>query len=289
MPSTVRSCHGVSTQNSREVTKNKAALSTKKPRSVPGFIVRVQQTHNGFKKMRLYFSAVFQHKTAGRSQKVKPLFQQQKAPICTRLHYTRTTKPQRLSGNAASFQCGLSAQNMNNREATKNKAALSTKKAAVRARLHCTRATKPQRLSGNAALFQCGLSAQNTNNREATKNKATLSTKKPRSVPGFIVRVQQTRSGFRKMRLYFSAVVQHKITERSQKTKPLFQQKSRNPCQASLCACNKAAAALEKFGFVSAARLCQSRSPWLRPLAYPCFREMPTCDTPAGSLVDFLS
>jgi hypothetical protein len=54
------------------------------------------------------------------------------------------------------------------------------------------------------------------------------------------------------MRLYFSTAFQRKTTERSQKTKPLFQQKSRNPHQASLCACNKAAAAFEKCGFISA-------------------------------------
>jgi hypothetical protein len=35
------------------------------------------------------------------------------------------------------------------------------------------------------------------------KNKATLSTKKPRSAPGPIVRVQQSRSDFRNMRRYF--------------------------------------------------------------------------------------
>jgi hypothetical protein len=64
--------------------------------------------------------------------------------------------------------------------------------------------------------------------------------------------VQQSRSGFRKTRLYFSAVFQHKTTERSQKTKPLFQQESHDPCQASLHVHNKPAAAFEKCGFISA-------------------------------------
>jgi hypothetical protein len=54
------------------------------------------------------------------------------------------------------------------------------------------------------------------------------------------------------MRLDFSAVFQHKTTERSQKIKPLFQQESRDPFQASLCECSKAAAAFEKCGFISA-------------------------------------
>jgi hypothetical protein len=43
--------------------------------------------------------------------------------------------------------------------------------------------------------------------------------KKPRSAPGFIARVQQSRSGFRKMRLHFSTAFQRKATERSQKNK----------------------------------------------------------------------
>jgi hypothetical protein len=62
---------GLSTQNNREVTKNKAALSTKKPRSVPGFIVRVQQSRSGFRKTRFFFSTAFQHKKSVRSQKIK--------------------------------------------------------------------------------------------------------------------------------------------------------------------------------------------------------------------------
>jgi hypothetical protein len=36
--------HRFSTQNNREVTKNKAALSTKKPRSAPGLIARAQHS-----------------------------------------------------------------------------------------------------------------------------------------------------------------------------------------------------------------------------------------------------
>jgi hypothetical protein len=41
-------------------------------------------------------------------------------------------------------------------------------------------------------------------------------------VPGFIARAQQSRSGFRKMWLSFSAVFQQKITERPPKIKPLL-------------------------------------------------------------------
>jgi hypothetical protein len=40
----------LSTQNIRKVTKNRAALSTKKPRSAPGLIVRVQQSRTAFDK-----------------------------------------------------------------------------------------------------------------------------------------------------------------------------------------------------------------------------------------------
>jgi hypothetical protein len=108
----------------------------------------------------------------------------------------------------------------------------------IRARLHCTHATKPQRLSKNAALFQHGLSTQN--NREVTMHKTALATKKPQSVPGFIVRVQQSRSGFRKTRLYFSTAFQHKTTKRSQKIKPAV---------------------------VKVARRCQSRPPLPKPLS----------------------
>jgi hypothetical protein len=51
-------------------------------------------------------------------------------------------------------------------------------------------------------------------------------------------------------RLYFNAVFQHKTTERSQKIKPLCQQKSRDPHRASLHAYNKAETAHEKCGFM---------------------------------------
>jgi hypothetical protein len=44
--------HGLSTLNSREITVHKAAPSTKKPRSAPGFIVRVQQSSGLFKATR---------------------------------------------------------------------------------------------------------------------------------------------------------------------------------------------------------------------------------------------
>ena len=38
-------------QNNRGVTKNKAALSTKKPRTVPGLTARVQQSRTAFDKV----------------------------------------------------------------------------------------------------------------------------------------------------------------------------------------------------------------------------------------------
>jgi hypothetical protein len=60
---------------------------------------------------------------------------------------------------------------------------------------------------------------------------------------GFVTRVQQSRGGFQKMRLYFSTVRPLiKINTRPQKIKLPFQQKSRDPHQVSLNACNKAAA-----------------------------------------------
>jgi hypothetical protein len=142
---------------------------------------------------------------------------------------------------AAAFEKGgfISAWSFNTKQPRghKQQSRSFNKKAAIRTRLHCARTTKPQRLSKNTALLQHGLSTQN--NREVTKLKAALSTKKPRSVPGFIARVQQNRSGFRKTWLYFSAAFQHEITKRPQCTKPLFQQESRDPHQASLHAHNK--------------------------------------------------
>jgi hypothetical protein len=51
-------------------------------------------------------------------------------------------------------------------------------------------------------------------------------------------------AGFRKMRLYFSTAFQDKTADRSQQIKPPFQPKKRST--------NKAAAAFEKHGFISA-------------------------------------
>jgi hypothetical protein len=112
----------------------------------------------------------------------------------------------------------------------------------------------PQINKAAAAFEKCGfISAQSFNTKEPRghNKKGAVSAKQPRFVPGFIARAQQTRSGFRTMRLYFSTAFQHKTTEWSQKKKPLFQQQSRDPCLASLCACNKPAAAFEKCGFIS--------------------------------------
>jgi hypothetical protein len=86
------------------------------------------------------------------------------------------------------------------------------------------------RLSTKAALFHRCFSMQN--NREVTKKKAALSTKKPRSVPGLSARVQHSRAAFDKggfiSPLFFNA----KQPRGHKKIKPLFQQKSRDPCQA---------------------------------------------------------
>jgi hypothetical protein len=74
--------------------KNKAALSTKMPRSVPGLIVRVQQRPYGFRQRRLYFTAVFQHKTTGRSQKNKATLSTKKTRsvpgLIVRVQHSRT-------------------------------------------------------------------------------------------------------------------------------------------------------------------------------------------------------
>jgi hypothetical protein len=75
-----------------------------------------------------------------------------------------------------------------------------------------------ERLRWNkTALFEsrCGFQKMRFYSSTATPQKMTGRSqkwsfpfnKKPRSAPGFIVRVQQSRSGFRQMGLYFSTAV----------------------------------------------------------------------------------
>jgi len=89
---------------------------------------------------------------------------------------------------------------------------------------------KAVRLSKRTALFQHRPSTQN--NREVIKNKAALSTKKPRSVPGLTARVQQGRTAFEKGGFISTLFFNAKQPRGHKKIKPLFQQKSRGPCQA---------------------------------------------------------
>jgi hypothetical protein len=86
------------------------------------------------------------------------------------------------------------------------------------------------RLSTKAALFhRC---FQHKTTERSQKNKTVLSTKKPRSVPGLIVRVQQSRTAFDKGGFISPLFSNTKKPRGHKKIKPLFQQKSRDPCQA---------------------------------------------------------
>jgi hypothetical protein len=108
---------------------------------------------------------------------------------------------------------------------------LFQQKAAIRARLDCTRATQPYGFrQRRPKLFHRFFSTQNI--REVTTNKAALSTKMPRSVPGFIVRVQHSRTAFDKGGFILTLPLHTKQPRGHKKIKPLFQQKSRDPCQA---------------------------------------------------------
>jgi hypothetical protein len=64
--------------------------------------------------------------------------------------------------------------------------------------------------------------------------------KKPRSVPGFIVRAQQSRTAFEKGGFISTLFFNTNQPGGHKKLKPLFQQKSRDPHQASLHAYNNA-------------------------------------------------
>jgi hypothetical protein len=200
--------HGLSTQNNREVTKI-MPLFQRKSRDP------YQASLHAHKKAAAAFehAALFQHGLSTQNNrevtKTMPLFQRKSRDPCqASLHAHKKA--------AAAFeQCGfISARPFNTKQPRghKKQSRSFNKKVTVRARLHCTRATKSA-----AAFEQRGfISARpfNTKQPRGHKNNAALSTKKPRSVPGFIVRMQQSRNGFRKMRLYFSTAFQHKTTER---------------------------------------------------------------------------
>jgi hypothetical protein len=247
----------------------------------------VQQSRCGFRKMRLYFRAVIQHKTTERSQKIKPLFQRKsrdpyqaslyacnKAAAAFEKHGFVSARHSfnkkaairaRLVARVQQSRSGFRKTRVYFSTAFQHKTTERSQKIKPlfqqKCRNLCTRATKLQRLSKNTALFlstlQHGLSTQN--NREVTKNKAALSTKKPQSVPGFIVRVQQSRSGFRKTRVYFSTAFQHITTGRSQKIKLAVAQAARR--------CQSRSPLLKPLSVVKAARRCQGRPPLLKLLA----------------------
>jgi hypothetical protein len=109
-----------------------------------------------------------------------------------------------------------------------------------------------------------GTGPHTAHNREVTKNKATLSTKMPRSAQGFIARVQQSRTAFDKGGFISPLFFNTKQPRGHKKIKPLFQQKSRDPHRASLCAYNKTVAvylkplaiAKVKLAIAKAARHC---------------------------------
>jgi hypothetical protein len=86
------------------------------------------------------------------------------------------------------------------------------------------------RLSTKAALFHRCFSTQIT--ERSQKNKAALSTKMPRSVPGFIVRVQYSRTAFDKggfISPLFSTQNNREVTKKKSRS---FDKKSRDPFQA---------------------------------------------------------
>jgi hypothetical protein len=63
-------------------------------------------------------------------------------------------------------------------------------------------------------------------------NNAALSTKMPRSVPGLITRMQQSRAALDKGGFISPLFFNTKQPRGHKKIKPLFQQKSRDPCKA---------------------------------------------------------
>jgi hypothetical protein len=139
---------------------------------------RTTQPH-GFRQRRLYFTAVFQHKTTERSQK--------------------------------------------------NKAALSTKKPRFVPGLIVH--VKHSRTAFDKGGFISPLFS-NAKQPRGHKNEAALSTKMPRSVSGLIERMQQGRAAFDKGGFISPLFFNTKQPRGQKKPKPLFRQKSRDPCQA---------------------------------------------------------
>jgi hypothetical protein len=76
----------------------------------------------------------------------------------------------------------------------------------------------------------------------------------PRAVSGFIARVQQSRPAFDKGGFISLLFFNTKQPRGHKKIKPLFQQKSRDPYQASLYACNTAARLSTKAALSHGAR-----------------------------------
>jgi hypothetical protein len=112
--------------HNRKVTKNKAALSTKKPQTAPGFALhctRATQPY-GFRRRRLYFTAIFQCKTTERSQKTKAALSTKKLRsvpgLIAHVQHSRT---------AFDKGCFISPLFFNTKQpgGHKNEAALSTK------------------------------------------------------------------------------------------------------------------------------------------------------------------
>jgi hypothetical protein len=116
--------------------------------------------------------------------------------------FARATKPRRLSKNAPLFNTAVH-QKMTERS-RKIKLPFQQKSRSPHQVVARGRVTKPWRLSKNAPLFQYGRSS---NDREVTQtqNKDALSEKKPLSAPGFIARVQQSRSDRNKLKALLHA------------------------------------------------------------------------------------
>jgi hypothetical protein len=79
-------------KTTREVTKNKAALSTKKPRFAPGLIVRVQHSRTAIDKSG-FISPLFSNAQQPRGHNKQSRSFNKKAVIQARLDCARATKP----------------------------------------------------------------------------------------------------------------------------------------------------------------------------------------------------
>jgi hypothetical protein len=106
--------------------KNKAALSTKKPRSVPGLIVRVQQSRTAFDKGG-FISPLFSNAKEPRGQKNKAALSTTKPrSVPGWLDCTRATQPYGFRQRRLYFTAFIPHKTTG--KSKTNKAALSTKK-----------------------------------------------------------------------------------------------------------------------------------------------------------------